>query len=343
MTGVADRHWGQSLVRAPTAKDAVRPGAPVTPGQGSAADGAGFETGATAGPGGTDPAPGPRAEVHPRRHVGPRRPLPLAAPSAPTPAGTRPVPVGWPRPRRLACRRCRRSPSSVTRRRQARHPRPGWHRPPPSSSGRWRSRPRPIPARGPTRHWPGSPTASRTAPGPWPAWPTGSTASSAARRDDRRTVRLLRRRAVRRQHRRQAPRPRGHVSRPPAGPRPAPEPAGGATDRGEPHPEGSGAAGRRGAGHGPAGSGAGPDLAAVYEELDTVAELVRPIMAPPTRAWSGCARSNGRCWRCGAIWSETRPNGARVATSEFAAAKDRVDRLEARLDGCGIVGAAPRP
>jgi len=95
MTDVADRHWGQSLVRAPTAKDAVQPGAPVTPGQGSAA-------GST-----PEPAPRPqlvRGEPTLLRAQGARSTLagtsppaalsPLAAPSAPAPGATRPAAVG---------------------------------------------------------------------------------------------------------------------------------------------------------------------------------------------------------------------------------------------------------
>ena len=89
MTDVADRHWGQSLVRAPIAKDAVLP---VTPGQASA----------------IDQAPGPalrvrgaptlfRAEGATSTLAGTSLPAafsPLAAPSAPAPAAARPAVVG---------------------------------------------------------------------------------------------------------------------------------------------------------------------------------------------------------------------------------------------------------
>ena len=94
MTDVADRHWGQSLVRAPTAKDAVRPRPPVTPGEASAA----------ASP---PPAPGPRlvrgapsllrVDGATSTLAGTSlraAPSPPDASSAPAPAATRPAVVG---------------------------------------------------------------------------------------------------------------------------------------------------------------------------------------------------------------------------------------------------------
>ena len=61
--------------------------------------------------------------------------------------------------------------------------------------------------------------------------------------------------------------------------------------------------------HGPAGSGAGPDLAVVYEELDTVAELVSAHHGAANQSLERVRTlRTGRCWRCGATWSGIRRN-----------------------------------
>ena len=380
MTDVVDRRWGQSLVRAPTAKDAVRPAdrhrqptpsPPLDRVPGGSAETAGrgrrgrarTQRRARDAPVPPDAHGGRRGRVRPvvavrqrrRRRGQPpdrrsRRTPTIRAAAAPSSVPTRAALVGVPRPRPLRRARDPRSARAWPgRRRAACGP----------SAGTRPGRP---------RHAADPADATPSSPG----WPVGvqdcarALACLADRLDGlERRLDAVRprpaptpaptaptacsqtaRRPVARGLEAMAAGPRRDVGRPPPGPRPAPAQAGDPARLRRPPAEGHRLAGRPG--HHPPGRGGRRHQSGGRRRAGAGlpgARLAwpswcRPTTRPPPRAWSGCAPSSGRCSRCAATWSGTWPT---TPGRRRPSRRRRSDRLDARRGPPGPAVPTVRP